>query len=225
MRYERTDYEELTDSAVLLCLWSEAQERSGENAVGDRLKAMKLAFLVAYPLYRDRVKALNLQFFRYTRGPMAKEVYTAWEQLRSRALMREEEVWTVTSEGKRLAQRFREDALARNENAPVLEAINNVVCHYAALSTQDILEHVYQMPLYTLDSPGQARKMEQIPEKEDFTRLLSEDEAVCCLYVPRDWQVTLDLVFNADALDNLQRGIDDTYKGRMLTHEEMWAGV
>ena len=62
MRRERTDSERLTDNAVLLSLWALAQTHLGGDAVGDRLKLMKLAFLTVYPLYWDKIKALNLGF-------------------------------------------------------------------------------------------------------------------------------------------------------------------
>jgi hypothetical protein len=63
MRRERYDSERLSDNAVLLALWARVQESNGAETVGDRLKLMKLAFLAAYRLYQDRVKALNLQVF------------------------------------------------------------------------------------------------------------------------------------------------------------------
>src|SRR5437763_296743 len=107
MRHERTEDERLADNALLLTLWAEAQKRGPRETAGDRLKLMKLAFLAAYPLHLDGVKALNLAFYRYTHGPMASQVYDVWDDLIASRLLLEEEEFTVTAEGLRLAERFR----------------------------------------------------------------------------------------------------------------------
>src|SRR5690348_7974218 len=78
MRRERSDIERVADNAVLLSAWALAQQKAGTEALGDRLKLMKLAFLTAYPLYWDRIKALNLRFYRYTYGPYTEQVTDNW---------------------------------------------------------------------------------------------------------------------------------------------------
>lgn len=89
MTYERTDEERRSDDALLLTLWARAQVHAGGDVAGDKLKLMKLAFLMAYPLYRDGVKSLNLQFFKYTWGPMATGVYSNLDDLVASGLILE----------------------------------------------------------------------------------------------------------------------------------------
>src|SRR5690349_20349629 len=132
MRRERTDYERLTDNAVLLSLWARAQQRSGKEAAGDRLKLMKLAYLAAYPLFRDRIKALNLRFFRWKWGPMADQVYDTWADLSARSLLVDDELIVVTEEGMRLADAFTREVLGLKQNAHVMRTLDTVVEQYAA---------------------------------------------------------------------------------------------
>jgi hypothetical protein len=225
MRRERTDYERLTDNAVLLSLWARAQERSGQEPAGDRLKLMKLAFLAAYALFRDRVKALNLRFFRGKWGPMADQVCDTWADLSARSLLVDDELFVVTEEGIRLADSFTGEVLGLKQNAHVLRTLDAVVEKYAALDTAKLLDEVYSMHCYTLESPGRKHRVSAVGEGREFTRLLEEDEAEETLHVPPGWQITLELTFHPDALRNLQRGIDDIQAGRVYGWEAVGTDV
>jgi hypothetical protein len=225
MRHERTDFERLADNAVLLSLWAQAQQRAGGEFAGDRIKLMKLAFVAAYPLFWDRVKALNLRFYRWYKGPMANQVYDTWGQLAERGFLIDEEVCIVTEEGLRLAESFTEEVLKLEQNAEIFRTVHSVVEEYAPLETPDILERVYNQRWYTLTSPGRKQPIRSIPHGREFTGILEEDEADSILVMPPGWQMTLDLAFHPDALRNLQRGIEDFQAGRVLSHAEMWGDV
>jgi hypothetical protein len=225
VRYERTDLERLTDNAVLLSLWAKAQEQAPDGAAGDRLKLMKLAFLAAYPLYVDRVKALNLRFFRWKKGPMADQVYDTWDDLVARRFLLDEEEFIVSDEGVRLAHGFTTEVLGVPQNVQVLDTLQRVAGEYGALDTPEVLERVYHLRCYTLDSPGRQRQVKALPLGHEITGLLEEDEADSVLYVPPGWQMTLELAFHPDALRNLQRGIEDTHQGRVCGWDAMWTDV
>ncbi len=225
MRRERTDYERLSDNAVLLSLWSMAQERNGHEAVGDRLKMMKLAFLAAYPLYWDRVKALNLRFYRYTWGPYTEQVSDSWDDLRARHLLGEEELFYVTEEGERLATSFSHEVLGLERNKHIRYKIEDVVEKYGALATQSLLDEVYGMYCYTLGSPGKKHQVKAVQPRQEFTGLLEPGEAGQSLYIPPGWQVTLELAFDPDALHNLQRGVEDTCSGRVYGWDALGTDV
>ena len=215
MGRERTDYERLMDNAVLLTLWARTQQQSQKDHLGDRLKLMKLAFLTAYPLYWERVKALNLRFFRYKYGPYTSQVNASWDELTERRLMTEEEVFAVTDSGMRLADSFYREVLSQEENQAIRQTLDRVVDKYGTLSTDDLLSCVYEMECYTLHSPGTKRKVNDIPYHRDLTDLLEEEEAEQSLWIPPGWLVTLELTFDPDALRNLERGIEDTHAGRV----------
>jgi uncharacterized phage-associated protein len=224
MRYERIDSERRSDDALLLTLWEKAQQASGDEAVGDMLKLMKLAFLAAYPLYRDRVKALHLQFFRWTWGPMAKEVYSTVADLTSAGLLLAEEQFVVTEEGKRLAAAFEREVLELPENATVRREVERVADEFGALSTDPILQQVYAMRCYALDYPGR-HQIKAIPMGKAFTSILSEAESDERLVVPPSWDLTLELTLSRDALRNLRQGIEDTFEGRVYGWEAVGTDV
>ena len=225
MRRERTDHERLSDNAVLLYLWARAQDQSSSEAVGDRLKLMKLAFLAAYPLFRGRVKALNLRFFRHTWGPYSVEVDNTWEDLKRCGLLLEEEVFSLTDDGRKLSSAFAIEVLARPENAGVLQSLDSVAAEHAPLDTAALLKRVYDMRCYTLGSQTTKQKVSAVPQGTEFTAILEEDQADQVLIVPPGWQITLELAFHPDALSNLQRGIEDTHEGRVHGWEALETDV
>jgi hypothetical protein len=224
MRYERSDTERRMDDALLLALWSRAQQQAGGEAAGDRLKLMKLAFLAAYPLYRDNVKALNLRFYRWKWGPMATEVYSSIDDLTASGLLLEEEQYVVPDEGLRLAQSFCDEVLEQPENAPILRTLEDVAKTYGALPTGEILDRVYSMRCFAVGLAGR-HQVKALPMRSGLTEILNEEEAVESLVVPPSWQVTLELALSRDALRNLQRGIEDTHEGRIYGWEAMWTNV
>jgi hypothetical protein len=225
MSRERTDYERLTDDALLLCLWSLAQKREPASKVGDRIKAMKLAFLVAYPLFRDRVKALNFEFFKWDRGPMAKNLYDSLADFEMYDLAHEDEDIVITDRGLSFGTAFYEEVLKLPENHDILTTVDSVAYEFGPLDQSEVLERVYRMNAYTLQHPSQRRSIKSVPRSETFTKLLEEDEATQSLFVPDGWKATLDLVFHPQALSNLQRAIDDTHEGRLYKGNGFWATV
>lgn len=225
MRYERTEFERLADNAVLLTLWAESQKEAGGDAVGDKLKLMKLAFLAAYPLYWDKQKALNLQFYRWKRGPMANQVYDSLSQLTERGLLLDEELYIVSDEGMRLSEAFQSEVLRLPENESMLREIQTVASDFARLPTHELLRRVYEMHCYTLDSPGRKHRVSAVSHGTDFTRILDEEEADSSLVIPPGWRITLELTFHPDALRNLRRGIEDVNSGRLYDWEALGASA
>jgi hypothetical protein len=77
------------------------------------------------------------------------------------------------------------------------------------------------MRCYTLDSPGARHKVDAVKIGREFTGLMEEDEAGQGLVIPPGWLVTLELTFDPYALRNLQRGIEDTFAGRVYGWEAL----
>lgn len=225
MRRERTDRERLYDDAALLYLWSQAQLRSTDGSAGDKLKLTKLAFLAANDFYWNRIKAVNLPFFRYTWGPYAKEINTNWTDLTRCNAMVEDEQFQVTDQGRQLAEDFGNEVLTLDENRHIRVALDGIADTFGGESTERILRHVYDMRCYTIASLGSRRKVESIPQHVDLTAILDDEEAEYSLVVPPGWEMTLELAFHPDALRNLERGIADTHSGRMYGLEALGADV
>ena len=134
MREERTHDEELTDEALILALYDPVQRRTGEAAVGDRLKAMKLVFLANYAMFSERMKGLNCTFYRWDYGPMSNDVYAAWQRLQRAGLLDEEECIRVTERGAELASAFIRDVLQSEENRPFLRCLEETARQWARKS-------------------------------------------------------------------------------------------
>lgn len=213
MRAERTDYERLTDDALLLCLWDRAQQVSGQEAVGDKLKAMKLAFLAAYPMFRDRLKGLNLGFYRYKWGPYTEQIDDNLADLKTGGLLGEDELYFVTDRGHSFVDEFTRDVLGLEENRPILSALEQAAESAGALSTDRILDLVYDMRCYTIESPARKQQVRAVEWYRRFTRILDDDEADAALYVPPGWEMTLELTLDPAALRNLQRGVEEINAG------------
>lgn len=229
MRYERTDAERRSDNALLLTLWAQAQRRSSEpdeqlRTAGDKLKLMKLAFLATYRLCQDNVKALNLQFFRWKKGPMAREVYTCIEDLTYGGMLLEEEEFTVSEEGFRLADSFALEVLGLPQNKHARRVLESVAEDFGPLDTQSVLAKVYGMRCYLPRASG-LHLVRAIKQSEQMTEILDEADAESCLVIPPGWQATLDLALSHAALRNLERGVDDIRAGHVYSWEQMWQDV
>ncbi len=222
-RLERTDRDRLLDSAVLLYLWAGAQSRAGD-AAGDRLKLAKLAFLAANDLYWNRIKAVNLSFFRYQFGPFSRDLYANWDELTAAGHLVEEEQFRVTEQGQNLARQFGEQVLGAEPNAEIRHRLDCLLDTYAPLSTEALLDRVYKMRCRALDLPG-LHTVRDLPMYTDLTGVLDASEAGLVLAVSPGWEVSLELAFHPDALANLQTGIEDARQGRVFGWEALGGAV
>jgi uncharacterized protein YwgA len=186
---------------------------------------MKLAFLAAYQLYWDKVKALNLRFYRYTWGPYTQQVTDSLADLSRSGMLLETEYATVTGEGMRLATSFGNEVLSLKANKHINDVLGIVVDENAKLSTDQLLSKVYAMRCYTVESPAKKHEVKRVAQFQEFTGILAEDEASGALFIPPGWQITLELAFDPDALRNLQRGIEDTHAGRLHGWEALGRDV
>jgi hypothetical protein len=225
MGRERTPYERMVDNALLVSLWSLAQDRSPDHMVGDRIKATKITFLAAYPLYHDRIKAFNFEFFRYTRGPMAKHLTATAEELRNYDMAYEDEDIVMRERGLELGRAFYNEVLDLPQNKIVGNYIYATAEGFGPKSQEEVLEHVYSMQVRTLQNPMKRTTVKNVKMNDTFTRILEDEDEPQQLYIPPGWEMTLELAFNPTALSNLQSGIEDTYEGRVLTADEFWSTV
>jgi hypothetical protein len=210
MREEPLLDERLTDWALLLALWHDSAQRPLEDA-GDKLRQMKLAFLVAHPLFEQKVKGLNCSFYRWTWGPMSNQVYDAWNALSAAGLMESEEHFVISRRGADLAQAFTAEVLKDEANTPVREVLTAVSETWKPKqSTRAILTHVYSMQVTPLDALSpKATLVRDLPEGRQITRIVDEDEAASSLIVPNAWLETLAMLFSPSAISSLQTAEDD----------------
>lgn len=215
MRETRTYQEALADRAVLLSLWHRTSTTPMEDA-GDKLRLMKLAWLVHFDLFSDNVKALNLPFYRWTWGPMSNYVYDDWAALESARLLESEERFVFTREGDELAKALTHDLLGREENTRIDAAIASVVDQCPdTMSTSELLRKVYAMSV-TPVGRTESLSIEKVPKGTQLTKILDDDEARERLIVEPAWLETLSVICSRSASEALEQGEQDFREGRYL---------
>lgn len=215
MTAQRTFDERLTDAALLLTLWTRAAKDPTSDA-GDRLRQMKLAFLAAHRLQEERVRALNLSFYRWTWGPMSNEVYDAWNDLERGGFLEDEERFVITDDGAELADSFYNEVVRDEHNVPVRRAFDAIAAEWKPKqSTSAILNHVYAMEMAVGDSEARV-PMKRIVEGTNLLAPIPAKQAVSRLYVSNAWIETLALEFNPAARARLAAATADFRAGRYI---------
>jgi hypothetical protein len=222
MREERTTDEKLTDEALILALYHLVQDRTGEAAVGDRLKAMKLVFLANHAMFSERMKGLNCTFYRWDYGPMSNDVYAAWDHLKRAGLLDEEECIRVTARGAELASGFIREVLESEENRPFLRFLEDTARYWGKKSRSAILTSVYNMEITPL---GEfiASRIEDMPRTAHLTEALDAGDAKAVINIEQGWLETLGLMLNPPAMESIVRAADDARAGRVVLGDDIWS--
>lgn len=203
------------DAALLLALWARSVEAPRKDA-GDRLWQMKLAFLAALGLSRDEVRALNLNFYRWTWGPLSNQVYEAWDDLEGAGLMRPEERFVVTRRGLELAEAFYAEVVCDERNVIVRETLDRVADEWRGEPrTSDILRHVYATEIAPLEGDVLV-PVSAISRGTELLEPVSADRAKGGLTIEPGWRETLALTLNAAARSTLDAAIADFRDGRIV---------
>lgn len=213
----RADYLEddfdrrLVDSVLLLALWHFAS--SEKSDAGGRLRLMKLAYLLFRRLQCDSVCALSVNFYRWQYGPMSNEVYEAWERLEAADLMEEEEVWTLTDSGVRLAENFYEEVLKEESNAAVKAAVDEVAQEWrTAWSAQPLMQHIYSLSSRIAEV---APSIEDMALGDDFEPPPAPADAEMCLNVDDSWVESLSVALSSESMASLRSSVADFRGGRI----------
>ena len=207
--------ERRSDAALLLALWARSVADPCRDA-GGKPWQMKLAFLAALGLARGEVRALNLQFYRWTWGPLSNQVYEVWDDLEGAGLMCPEERFVFTGDGLALAEAFYEEVVCDERNIVVRETLDRVAGEWRGEPrTSDILDHVYAIEMAPLagDVPAPVRA---IPQGTELLEPVPPDRARGWLTIEPGWRETLALAMNPEARATLEAAIDDFRAGRIV---------
>lgn len=225
MREVRRGDEAIVDKALILVLMNLAARENPDSFVGDRLKCMKLPFLAANQMFEEKAKGFNLTFFRYERGPISKAVYNAWNHLSLLGLLVEDRAgFRVTPDGSALAQAVFKDILSTPANKFFGETIESVALRYGHLSTQRIMQIVYDMEV-SLPFEGTRTRIRDIELGKDIIMILEEKEASLVLEMEPAWMETLAIELSPTNKEGLLKAFADFREGRILSHEEVWRNV
>jgi len=214
MAIPRTPDERRTDAVLLLALWTHCAQRPREDS-GDKLRQMKLAFLAAHGLEKQRVRALNLDFYRWTWGPMSNEVYDAWEALERAGLLESEEHFVVSRRGDALAQEFYDDVLRDERNALVRAVFDGLAEEWRNKpNTGPLLDAVYAMEITPIGSDRRLA-VRDIRKGAALLQPVDPQQARSTLYVDRGWLETLALILVPGAIGPINAAVADFRAGRV----------
>lgn len=203
------------DAALLLTLWARSVEVPREDA-GDRLWQMKLAFLAALGLSRDEVRALNLNFYRWTWGPLSNEVYEVWDDLEGAGFMCLEERFVLTEGGLELADAFYEEVVCDERNVVIRETLDRIAGEWRGEArTSAILDRVHAVEIAPL-AGGEPSPVHAIPQGGELLEPVPHDRARSWLTVEPGWRETLALAMNPEARATLAAAIADFREGRIV---------
>jgi len=225
MRETRYPTEVITDKALLLVLMHLTANNNKNILIGDRLKCMKLPFFAANTMFQDREKGFNLRFFRDKRGPLSKDVYSAWNHFLVLGLLTENtQGFEITPKGDALAQVILNNILSNEHNAEFKDILSSVALKYGKLTSKRIMQIVYDMEISLPCTDGRA-KIRDIALGEDMIMVLDNDEARSILEVEPAWLETLTIELSPINAQGLTNAFCDFAKGHVLTHEEVWQNV
>jgi uncharacterized phage-associated protein len=199
----RTPEEILTDKALLLALYSLVAKK---NKINDMLKAQKLPFLVAAPLFWKSQKAFSLEFYRYQQGPMSNGIYNAIDDFNQLQLMYRNE-YLVSQPTKRaieFSNDFINEVLSISDNEFCYKEINKIVEYYGKYSGEQLRDLVYKLPFKTIESDKE-QLVRDVPRLQHFTNALDEDEAIEKINISKSWMDTLAILLNPSNYESLLR--------------------
>jgi len=225
MREERTPEEIIIDKALVLALLDRVVHYSASDVAGDRIKCMKLPFIIEYPMFERRIKGLNLTYFQYEYGPISKGIYETWRDLNHAGYLTfDKNLIILTEAGHRLAHDFIGDVLQTEPNLFFFSELESTAKRFARLSTAWVKQIVYAMEVQPIEG-GPRLKVRNAPEGTNFTRALDNKEAKQVLKVSQGWLETLAIELNPQNKQSIARAIEDFHQGRILSHEEVWGNV
>lgn len=228
MREWRTFEEGIVDKALYLSLLDLVAHQidKGGTIVGNKIKCMKLPFLVEYPMFEKRSKVFNLTFFQYEYGPFSKHIYEVWGDLEGvGCLSFVKKNWIeLEDEGHQIAHAFINEVLNKTENQVFLEQLQDVARKYGRLAPPAIMNVVYNMEVYALDL-GRKLKVQDAPMGTNLIYTLDDNEAKSKLKVDQSWLETLAIALTPANKRSVVQAIEDFHQGRVLTHEEVWSNV
>lgn len=224
MREERTPEEAILDKALILSLLDRVAHYKDDN-VGDKIKCMKLPFLVEYPMFERKLKGFNMTYFRYERGPLSKHVYEAWRDLQATGCLTFDGYSLILTQiGHSLAHEFISDVLKTEENSFFFEQLEGVAKKFGPLPMSLVQRLVYAMDVQPLEG-GPRLKVRDADVGTNFTRALEKKEAKQVLKVDQSWLETLAIELNPENKQSINKAIEDFHKGHVLSHGQVWHNV
>jgi uncharacterized protein YwgA len=212
---EKTISERVENNLLFLYLVSEA---SKAGRVEDDLKAQKLVFLSQKKLVQKKLKAFSYTFLRWHKGPFSKDLAEDIKSLvKAGMLTRIDDKIALTDAGKEIVARSEELLTKQPEFMVPIKAIAQL---YGAIPSEDLKEKVYDISVW-VPRLKKVMKIRDIEEKQLILYGLSAKKARKAFNLDENWQATLEIVFDKDALDSLKMAQQDAVEGRICDFDTL----
>jgi hypothetical protein len=209
IRYVMTDScmiislkEQIQNRLLMLYLIHEHNNQSKEYLRITRIQ--KLSFLSELEMLSDKVKGLNFLFFRYTHGPMSKEVYQELEHLRFNGLIERGSLIALTRNGEAILDKCK---YWFKDNRDVTDYISFVTKEFKGYDLPKLLDYVYNIEI-DVRNLG-VLKIRDIPKGYDLLCPLKSDEAKIEFRLDGGDVETLDILLDSKAFSSLNDAVKD----------------
>lgn len=202
LEVNRTPQEIITDKILLLSLFSLSSEKCDLESL---LKAQKLSFLAAAPLFWEHKKAFSLEFYRHNKGAMANGVYTAIDDFNTLGFIRRRQylLSNPSDRARKLVEEFFNEVVKGiPENKFVYDQLMAVVTKYGNLRASRLTDLVYKMRVPILET-GEQSTVKETPLYRHFTFVLDAHESISQFIIPDDWMDTLSIALSPSNHANL----------------------
>lgn len=184
------------------------------NEIGkleDNLKLQKLIFLSQKLLNQRHKLGFRYFFLRWDKGPFSKDVNNDLLLLKNNNFVKwENNQITLTVEGKNLLEMSKE---IFDSNKTFIKVIDDTVSEYSHLSPEEIKKEVYNMQMF-IPKLRKVMRIEEVPPKQLLMYGLSERKAKYSFEVGEEWVDTLEVIFDSEAIDLLQKAKRDLKMGK-----------
>jgi len=189
---KRTRYEVIVDRLLLIYLVV-LNRRRGNNIHGAsferQVKLQKLLYWCEHDMFQNKYKGLNYNFFKWTHGPFAQEIYIDSRHLINNGFIEENsEELRVSEKGLNLIEELTE---VFTLNKDIISYMDRIVRRFGEYDADKIMNATYAFPV-----PGAKIPISRIRKGDLILPKLSIEQAEQSFYINDDWMETLKILFD-----------------------------
>lgn len=194
----RTFKEKITDKLLLLYIIHKANEHGYNKG---KTKLQKFIFVIEKTMNDKKVKGLNYDIIKFHHGPYSHQLEQDFKDLQKNEIFARE-LMGLTDKGNKILNHC-SGVLERNQY--IVRVINSMIENLSRKSLDSILTMIYNATIKLPD--GRIMKIADIPENTPMINKLRETEAKEKLNIPNKWIETLDIMFDKEASDSLDKAL------------------
>lgn len=166
----------------------------------DTLKIQKLAFLIQKEYVRRKWKGLNYNYFRWHKGPFSADLNADLDVLRHLGLVSNSWPIELTEKGSDFLESTSE---LDDDNKKYIKIIDKIVEKYANWTPDEIKQYVYNLQIVVPKKRKRMRIRDTMPGTLLLYRM-TKKKSTDIFDVSEDWQATLELAFDQEAIESLK---------------------